>query len=368
MGRKRGNGEGTIYQTSEGRWIAQASINGKRRSVYGKTRKEVQAKLRTLLSNAEQGIMPGPQRLTVAQFMAYWLEDVARPRVRKRTFESYDGLVRNHIVPALGRMKLGELQAAHLQKLYKSLREKNLSAASVQRVHAVIRSGLRHAVDIGVVSRSVATMAHPPTPERAEFTTLTPEQVRALLSATTGTRHRALLTVAVYCGLRQGEVLGLKWEDIDADAATLKVRRQLGHDGNYCEPKTKAARRTVDLSQPVLDALKSHRVAQLQDRLTAGSEWEENGLVFSTHRGRPLGYRNVIRDFHALLDRSGLPRIRFHDLRHTTATLQLASGADIKQVQDLLGHSQVTLTLGTYTHVQLSRRRDAANRLAALLA
>ncbi len=368
MGRKRGNGEGTIYQAADSKWIAQASINGRRRSVYGKTRKEVQVKLRTLLSNAEQGVLPGPQRLTVSQFLSYWLEDVARPRVRKRTYESYEGSVRNHIVPALGRLKVGELQAAHLQKLYKALREKNLSSASVQRVHAVIRSSLRHAVDTGLVHRSVATMVHPPTPERVEFTTLTPEQVRVLLTAATDARHRALLTVAVYCGLRQGELLGLKWEDIDTESATLKVRRQLGHDGSYSEPKTKAARRTVDLSQPVLDALKEYRTDQLQSRLMAGSEWEDNGLVFTTQRGRPLGYRNVIRNFHALLDRTALPRIRFHDLRHTTATLQLASGADIKQVQELLGHSQVTLTLGTYTHVQPSRRREAADRLAALLA
>jgi integrase len=182
----------------------------------------------------------------VRTFLEYWLEDVARPRVRTRTFESYSYLARKHIIPALGRVKLADLQAAHLQRLYRDLRVEGLSAATVQRVHAVLRSALRHAVDTGVVTRSVAQIVHPPTPEQGERTTLTPAQAKVLLAEASKTRHHALITVAVYCGLRQGELLGLRWADIDLDARTLRVRRQLSHDGTYNEPKTRAARRTID--------------------------------------------------------------------------------------------------------------------------
>lgn len=373
MNARRGNGEGSIYQRSDGRWCAQSVLSGKRRFVYAKTRREVQKKLRDLQSNADQGILPPSERPTVQQHLDRWLRDIVQPSVRPATHASYSQLARLYIVPAFGRVRIGELQPSHLQTLYADLQRRGLSASTVQRTHAVLRRSLRHALDTGLVHRNVASIAHPPTPRRAEMQTLDAEQARALIAMARGTRHEAMLTLALHSGMRAGELLGLKWTDVDLDTATLRVRRQLTKEGDFTEPKTPQSRRRIDLSPSLVNCLREHHSLQMEVRLQAGDRWKDRGLVFCSIRswpepgGSPLVYRNVVRDFKKLLRAAGLPTIRFHDLRHTAATLMLLQNVPVKVVSERLGHANIVLTLQTYSHALPTMGKDAAEKMDALL-
>ncbi len=366
---KRGNGEGTVYQDEKtGRWIAQATIQGKRKSLYGKTRKEVQDKLRALLADVDKGILPPTERLSVAQFLERWLADVVKPGVRSATYREYKNTVERHAVPALGFLKITQLQPGHLQKLYASMLECGLSPKTVRNVHGCLHAALEQAVKWNLVPRNVAAIAEPPRSRRHEIETLTTEQVKTLFQAIQGNRWEALLTLAVATAMRQSELLGLRWSDVDLDTARVHVRRQLDRDGTFSEPKTAKGRRTIDLPTSIVAVMRQHRTRQLEERLLMGSDWEDNHLVFCTHAGRPLGHRNVIREYTKLLQSAGIPHVQFHALRHTGATLLLLQGVNPKVVQERLGHSQISVTLDIYSHVVPSLGREAADRLDLLLA
>lgn len=367
MARNRGRGEGSIYQDKKtGRWIAQATIQGKRMSLYGRTQKEAQAKLRLLLADADKGILP-PEKLTLGEYLKRWLEDVAKPSVRPTTYRSYEQLIRVHISPLLGKVKLGDLQPAHVQKLHATMQAQGRARNTVQRAHRVLHNALNRALAWGYIQRNVCTVVHPPTPERNKLRTLTPEQVKALLSETRGGRWDALVTLAIATGMRKGELLGLNWADVDLERGVLRVQRQLDRDGRLSEPKTHTARRGIHLPPSTVAVLREHRLHQNEQRLLLGPEWVDEGLVFCTHQGRPLDPRNVNREYKMLPRRAGLPDVRFHDLRHTAATLMLLQGAPVKVVQGRLGHSQISLTLDTYSHVLPSMDREVADKLDALL-
>jgi integrase len=235
----------------------------------------------------------------------------------------------------------------------------------------VLRRALNDALRWGLVARNVATLVTPPRGQRYEVRPLDPVQARRFLDAVRGDRLEALYSVALAVGLRQGEALGLQWDDIDLDSAALHVRHALQRvDGRLqlVEPKTARSRRTVILPATVIDALKAHRSRQVAERLTAGSEWVDHKLVFCSPMGRPLDASNVTHTFQRHLIRAGLPRQRFHDLRHACASFLLAQGVSPRVVMEVLGHSQITLTLNTYTHVLPSLSREAAERMNALLA
>jgi integrase len=210
----------------------------------------------------------------------------------------------------------------------------------------------------------------PPRVRRPEIHPLTPEQARTFLDAARGDRLEALYSVALAIGLRQGEALGLRWEHIDLDGGELRVRvalQRIAGKLQLVEPKTRQSRRTIPLPQVAVNALRAHRVSQLEERLLAGDRWVDTGLVFCTPKGTPLDARNVTRRFQKLLKQTDLPHQRFHDLRHTCATLLLVQGVPPRVVMEILGHSQISLTMDTYTHVVPALKREAANRMDALL-
>lgn len=215
MAGKRGNGEGSIHQLPSGKWRAQATLDGRRVGVVAKTHKEAQEQLRKLLSDADKGLMPPAERLTLAAHIERWLDDVVKPSVRARTTKGYRDIARLHIVPTLGRMKLAQIQPNHVQQLYSQLTAASLSAKSVRNVHAVLRHALNQAVDWNLTPRNVAGLAHPPRVERQEVIALTAEEVRALLTSVRGDRWGALIATALATGMRQGELLGLKWADVN---------------------------------------------------------------------------------------------------------------------------------------------------------
>jgi len=254
--------------------------------------------------------------------------------------------------------------------LYRDKLDTGLSPRTVQLVHTTLRKALNQAVKWVLVPRNVADAAQAPRPTKREIRPLTLEQVRELLNAARGDRLEALYALAVSAGLREGELLGLRWEDVDFDRAILRVRQQLTRtrDGlSFTAPK-RGKSRSVQLTPNTTRALRDHRKRQLEERVGSAGLWQDSGLVFTTGRGTPLDVANLTyRSFRPLLERAGLPKIRFHDLRHTFATLMLSNNEHPKVVQEMLGHSTITQTMDTYSHVLPNMQEQAASRLGVLL-
>jgi len=365
---KKANGEGAIAQLENGRWRVRVMIDGKRHSANTATRKEAQAKYREFHGNADKGLLPASEKLTLSQHIERWLSDVVQPSVRSRTHKGYSDVARRLILPTLGKMKLTQIQPNHVQQLYGQLTASGLAPQSVRNVHAVLRRALGQAVDWNLVPRNVAALAKPPRVARREVEVLSPDEVRTLIAAVRGDRWEALIATALATGMRQGELLGLKWADVDLTRRVLHVQRQLQRDGTFEEPKTTKGRRTIDLPASCVAILKEHRRQQTEERLLVGPEWQHDDLIFCTHQGKPLSQRNVLRAYKLVLSRASLPDVSFHALRHTAATLLLLQGVHPKVVQERLGHSNISMTLDIYSHLIPSMGRAAADQLDALLA
>lgn len=372
--RRRGHGEGSITKLPDGRWQARIDLgyqNGKRRrkALYGKTRHEVAQKLAKTLHEHQQGLPVTNERQTIAQFLTRWLDDSARHTLRPQTFKRYRELVNLHAIPHIGKVVLARLTPQHLANLYNERRKDGLSPRTVQFLHAVLHRALKQAVKWNLIARNPADAVEAPRPERKDIQPLRREQVETLLRAVEGDLLEALYILAVTTGMRLGELLALKWEDIDG--SRLHIRHTLQRiDGQWLlmEPKSDRSRRSITLSVKAKAALLRHRVAQNEQRLAAGPAWEDWGLVFCNEIGQPLDGRNVLRgSFRRILGKTGLPVIRFHDLRHTAATLLLTQGIHPKKVQDLLGHSTISLTLDTYSHILPNLQDEVAATMDDLL-
>ena len=374
MTTRRGRGEGSITRRADGRWMARVDLgwqDGKRRrkTLYGRTKREVQDRLRETLHRTEKGLPPIPEQETVGAFLRRWLE-IIRGKVRPRTHKSYEQVVRIHLEPGIGRVRLAKLTPLDVSAWFESRHAAGVGGRTIHYARAVLRAALNHALKWELVSRNVASLTDPPRYRAREIAPLTPEQTRKFLAAVAGHRLEALFTVAVGLGLRLGEALGLPWDAVNLDAGTLSVRQTLERAGNqprFGEPKSARGRRTITLPSIVTAALRKHRTRQLQERLISGERWNDSGLVFTTEAGAPLDGCNINRTFKAVLRRAGLPAIRYHDLRHTAATLLLAQGVDPRTIMETLGHSQISLTLNTYAHVVPALQRKAAAKMDDIL-
>jgi integrase len=356
---RRGNDEGTIVHRRDGlyeaRWWVETPAGKKRRSAYAKTRKEAADKLARALVQRGKGLAFDAANLTLSEYLQQWLESSVKGSVKPVTFEAYERTVRLHVVPALGRVRLAKLSPSHLQALYREKLDAGLKPSSVRLMHAVISRALRQAHRWRLVAENAAAATDPPKPTPEEMRPLDAEQVKVLLSAARGHRLEALFVLAVTAGLRIGELLGLRWEDVNLEHGTLRVQRTLSgaKGGPRFTPPKSGKGRQIRLTAQAVEALKRHRAAQSAERLKMGSDWHDEGLVFCTATGAPLRRGTVDRDsFKPLLETAGLPKgTRLHDLRHTCATLLLGKGVHPKLVQELLGHSSVAMTLDRYSHV-----------------
>ena len=376
MGR-RGAGEGTIRQRSDGRWEARVLVTDPsgcraRRSLLGRTRAAVAAKLAEAQQAEASGLAAATSRMSLGDYLASWL-DAIEPRVRPRTYESYELIVRVHLAPALGHAALARLTPPQVQAFLNAKTRAGCSPRTVAYIRAVLRQALGQAERWGLVTRNVAKLADAPRVPRREIRPLDPTEARTFIEAIRGDRLEGLYVTALGTGLRQGELLGLSWRDVDLDAGTLRVRQALQRNRTglvLVEPKSATSHRAVALPAVVVTALRAHRVRQLEERLAAAGRWPDDAreLVFLSTIGTPLEGVNVTRRFQALLVDAGLPRQRFHDLRHACATLLLAQGVAPRVVMETLGHSQISLTMNTYSHVVPSMTRHAAERMDEALA
>jgi integrase len=278
----------------------------------------------------------------------------------------YWHLTTRHLIPNLDRVPLEKLSPEHVQAILRAKTEEGLAPRTVHHLRALLRIALNRAMRWGLVVRNAAALADSPRIERFDVRMLTPAEARQLLAAAENDRLAALYSVALALGLRQGEALGLSWEDIDFASRRLHVRhglQRIAGELRLVEPKTRQSRRTIALPTVVIDALQHHKARQSQERRLAGTRWHETGLVFTSTIGTPIEVGNLRRSFWRLLDKACLPRMRFHDLRHSCASLLLVQGVPARVVMETLGHSNISITMDTYTHVLPELQRQAADAM-----
>jgi integrase len=365
--RRRGNGEGCIFQRKDGTWCATIGVgydrDGKpiRKWLYAATKREVQEKLTRLQSRKLDGVLTDPGRLTVKQFLDKWLETTAKPSIRATTHANYQAAIRNHIALAIGGRQLAKLTPADVQGMYARMESQGASAYTRRLAHAVLHRACKQALRWGMIGRNPVDAVDAPRLPTSDIHPLTAEQSKELLAAAKGDRLEALYVLALTTGMRLGELLGLQWADVDLEARYLTVCHALQDVSGkltLAEPKTAKSRRKVELSALAVEALIAHRKRSLRI----------GGYVFRNTDGGPIRRTH----FHAycfkpLLKRAGLPDMRFHDLRHTAASLLLAAGKHVKVVQEILGHSTPTVTLNVYSHTMPTMQREAVDCLGSML-
>ncbi len=371
-GGRRGQGEGSVFQLPDGRWRALVDLGyvdgkRKRKAATRPTRREAVEWLREAQQSHQSGALVS-RTPTVAEWFVTYLDEYAATRLRPRTLANYRRTIERHILPALGRLRLDKVRPEHLTKLYREKVAGGLSPATVRYLHAVIRAAFGLAVRWGRIPRNVALLVELPESEHAEITPLAVGEARALLAAAGGFRLGARWMVGLSLGLRQGEALGLWWDDVDLAAGVVHVRRQLlrpaakGAPMTFGPVKSARSRRTLALPGRLAELLTEHRKKQAVERETA-EQWADVRLVFATAGGTAIDHRNDAREFKALCERAGIPPYRVHDLRHTAATLLIAQGQHPRVVMEVLGHSQIAVTMNIYGHVMDPQLRDAADAM-----
>lgn len=375
MAKRRGHGEGSIYQReSDGRWVGAVDLGWhggkrKRRYVYGSTQAEVREKVTRLLHDKDRGFTIPTERQTVEQFFTRWLSDVVEGSRRPSTVKAYRQNVRLHILPLIGPRQLAKVTPQEIQSLIRDRQRYGLAPQTVRHILALLRMAFDQAVRWGMIARNPATETVPPKVEKFEGEILDRDQSRRFVEAARDDRLEALWVLAITTGLRKGEILGLRWPDVNLDEGEIRVSRSMQRIGGrlqLVELKTARSRRTVLLTEDTVSALRRHRARQLEERLIAGSRWQEFRLVFSSTIGTPVDGAHLSIFLNRLLATAALPKVRFHDLRHSAATLMLGEGVSARVIADTLGHSDVSTTLRIYAHVRPSLQRDATDRMQSI--
>lgn len=379
-GKKNAQGAGTIRKRTDGRWEARFTTGfdpatGKQvqKSIYGKTQKEVREKLTQITAELDDGTYMEPSKILLADWLNTWLAEYTGS-TKPHTKRSYEATIENHIKPALGDKTLRELTPVHVQRFVNHLEskksnDKSLNPKTVKNIHGVLHSALQQAVRIGYLKVNPASLTILPKRSKAEITPLKDQQVGQFLSAIKGHEFEYLYLVDLFTGVRQSELLGLKWEDIDFGQGIITIRRQLqflGHKyGGYqfTTPKNNKTRQIIP-AQFVIDVLRQQRCHQIEMRFKAGPAWNNSeNLVFTDSLGHHLKHDLIYRQLKRIFAQMGIPYLRFHDLRHSYAVLSIQAGDDIKTIQENLGHYSAAFTLDVYGHVTEQMKRDSSERM-----
>ena len=379
MAKRRANGEGNLRKRKDGRWEGRYTAGHDPetekaiyRNVLGRTQAEARAKLKQAIEEAKIVDQTKAKKYTVGEWMDVWFENYAKVKVRPSSHQTYRGYIDNHIKPNIGKISLSKLTSLELQKFYKKLlssgrverieskkQSKGLSPKTVRNLHQIIASAMKLAREQKLIATDPTEGCALPKVEHREMKTLPVEQLASFLREAKESGVFELYYVELATGLRRGELLGLKWEDLDLDRGNLRVKRQVARiNGEVVEAplKTKNAYRTLPLARDTVDVLNQ------QKKKVGSCPW-----VFPGSTGGPMSPDSVLHMLHRVLKRAGLPRVRFHDLRHTFATLALQNGVDVKTVSGMLGHYSAGFTLDTYAHVTTSAQRQAAEAMEHVL-
>lgn len=371
---------GQIIKKKDKTWLVRIFLgrdtNGKRK-YYGKiihgTKKNAETYLNAKLREKDLGIFVEPASMPLSEFLERWLEEIARPRIRRSTYASYEMMIRLYINPKLGTKRLSDVHAHEIQKTYNDMRKSGLSSRTVRYAHNVLSSAFKQAIKWQMLIRNPCDVCELPRLEKTEMKYFTPDQVSAFLQTAKDDKHFLIFLLALETGMRPEEYLAIQWKDIDLEAGILSVRRALvwnrkGGGFRFEEPKTSKSRRSIPLSNSVVSALKGQRRTQLEQRMKLGADYGNLDLVFATELGTPISSKNLRdRHFKPLMTKAGLAGIRLYDLRHTTATLLLSAGENPKVVSERLGHASIVLTLDTYSHVLPTMQREATVKLEKLM-
>jgi integrase len=387
---KRGHGEGTIRKRKDGRWEARITAGfdpatGKQRQIskYFKTRTEAAAWVTEMAHAKQTGTFVEPNRITVGEWVNRWLDEYMKAHVRPKTWSTYKDMARLHIIPEIGSIPLRQLQTNDLQRLYNNKLENGrldgkggLSSRAVHMIHQIIHGALQQAAKEQVVFRNVSEAVVLPKLRYKEIQPLTSEQVSRFLETAKESRLYAAFLLELGTGLRRGELLALKWEDVDLKKGTAQVKQSLSRvrvNGTtktallFQEPKTKQSKRVVPIPHEALKELKVHKARQNEEKLFFGQAYQDNGLVFATEDGKPLDPDNFAKRYGTILKKAGLPHVSFHNLRHTYASLLLEAGEHPKVVQEILGHTKISTTMDIYSHVNPELKERAAVKINGFL-
>lgn len=374
---KNARGGGTIRQRPDGRWEGRFTVGrdpgtGKQvqRSVYGATQKEVRQKLAQITAAVDNGTYQDPNKITVSAWFREWLDTFCKNKVKPLTLQSYEGLVKNHIIPAIGAMMLQSVKGTHIQRIYNTMTAAGLSGKTVKNVSAVLHKAFSVALKQGMIAANPCEWAELPKAKRHEIAPLTDEDIPHFLEAIDASPMRNAYALCLFAGLREGECLGLSWKQVDFQRGRITVSQQLQKEKTkggqyYIAPTTKSGKpRTIEPPPIAFEYLRAEKVKQAENRLAAGAAWSNpNDLVFTDGTGKHYAIPTFYKYFKKITASIGRPDARPHDLRHTAATVAIASGADIKSVQDMLGHATASFTLNVYAHTSEQMMKDTASRM-----
>jgi integrase len=379
---------GSVRRRGKGSWevairLGRDPVTGRWRrrfiAVRG-TKRDAERVLAEALHKRDTGVDVAPCRLTAAEYLRRWLRDYVSHNCAPSTVIRYTGIIERHLIPRIGALLLRDLRPAHIQATYGEAlapggrldgKPGPLSPRTVLQHHRVLKEALSHAVEWQLIARNPADAVRPPHFRRREMRVLSPEEARRFLELAQDSPYYVLIYLALSTGARMGELLGLRWADLDLNSGTMRITRTAGWLPGvgvvFSTPKTQRAVRPVALSRDTVDVLRRHRRAQLETRLTLGPAYEDQDLVFAWATGRPQNRGAVRRELQQLAAKAGFEGLRFHDLRHTAATLMLAAGVNPKVTSERLGHATVAFTLDTYSHVLPDMQRQAAEAMDRLL-